>query len=126
MLGMYPAFAMLVATDLERARAFYQDKLGLEPVQSPPGVALFSAGEGTMIVLTQGECAPNPGCAVVGFTVRELDRILAELKSRQVEQVTQGMAESVGPDGIAQKESMRTAWVKDSEGNIIALNEMLY
>jgi catechol 2,3-dioxygenase-like lactoylglutathione lyase family enzyme len=52
MLANAPVAAILPAVDLERAKKFYQGKLGLQPIDTPDqGGIMFESGQGTQLYL---------------------------------------------------------------------------
>ena len=124
MLNQYPASAVLVASDLERAKKFYEESLGLTPVQGPPGIAMFKAGEGSTVVIYEKEGGSKAVHTVLGFSVKDLKGLLAELKAKGVKQDLRDLPEGADEDGIVRYGPVSSAWINDSEGNIIALNEM--
>ena len=50
MLGGKDAAATLAVSDLQRARDFYENTLGLTPVQEPPGGILYKSGNSVVLV----------------------------------------------------------------------------
>ncbi len=124
MLNEFPATAVLVASDLERAKKFYTEKLGLTPMQGPEGIAMFGAGDGTSVVLYEKEGGPKATNTVLGFAVKDLDATLKELKAKGVEQDMRDLPEGTDANGIMSYGSVKSAWINDSEGNIIGLNQM--
>lgn len=124
MLNNFRASAVLVASDLERAKAFYQDILGLTPLQGPPGIAIFGAGSGSQVVIYQKEGGPQAKTTVLGFEVEGLEHLLKDLKAKGVEQDLTDLPEGTDANGIAHFGPVASTWIKDSEGNVIALNEM--
>ena len=124
MLNAFPASAILVAQDLDRAIQFYQESLGLTLFPGPQGIAMFEAGDGTMIVMYEKEGGSKATHTVLGFSVKDLDGLLAELKAKGVTQDMRDLPEGADVNGIVSYGPVRSAWINDSEGNIIALNEM--
>ena|SRR5579872_5108515 len=124
MLDKFHASTVLAASDLERARKFYTEKLGLKEVSGPQGIVMLEAGEGTTIVVYQKEGGPKATNTVLGFEVKDLENLLQELKDKGVEQDMDGLPEGTDESGITHYGSVKSAWIKDSEGNIIGLNEM--
>lgn len=125
MLGETRLQAALPAADMERATKWYSEKLGLEPkTESPMGAAIYETG-GTEFLLYPSEYAGTNQATAAGFTVDAFDDVIAELRSRGVtfEEVDFGeMGSTVdgvisSPDG-----TMKSAWFKDSEGNILAVS----
>jgi predicted enzyme related to lactoylglutathione lyase len=126
MLGKYPSSAILPATDLARAKKFYMEKLGLEPMKDMDmdGMLLFQTGGDTKLVLYTTKPA-HPEHTQVGFDVDDLDVVIDELVKKGVKMEQYDMPElKTDAKGIVSWGPVRSAWFKDSEGNIIALNEM--
>jgi catechol 2,3-dioxygenase-like lactoylglutathione lyase family enzyme len=120
----------LPAQDLERARAFYAEKLGLEPVEERPGGLLYRCRSGAFALFaTTG--APSGTHTQMAFVVDDIESVVAELRSRGVvfEDVDVPGLRTV--DGIADVEgnypSMgvgeRGGWFRDSEGNLLGVGQ---
>jgi catechol 2,3-dioxygenase-like lactoylglutathione lyase family enzyme len=124
----------LPAQDLDRARRFYAEKLGLEPSEGRPGGLLyrFTSGEFTLY----GSAGTSPGTFTqMAVEVDDLDTVVAELKRRGVvfEEVDLPGLRTV--DGVAEVEGNypskggkgeRAAWFRDSEGNLLGLAQPLH
>jgi catechol 2,3-dioxygenase-like lactoylglutathione lyase family enzyme len=110
------------AVDIQRARRYYSDTLGLKPVQIPvPDGALFEAGKGSQIYLYQrGQTKADHTAAT--FTVENIEQVVDDLTLRGVifEQYDMGELKT-DARGIATFGSSKSAWFKDSEGNILGL-----
>lgn len=124
MLSSCKVTAIAPAADLERARRFYADQLGLTPAEENPGGITFAMGEGTELFLYQSEYAGQAGHTIAAFTVEEIAAEVAELKSRGVTFEHYEMPEVTWDGDVASNPEMgRVAWFTDSEGNIFALDE---
>ena len=131
-LGDYPAAAVLRAEDLARAKKFYTDVLGLKP-GDVPGLAsedmgMFTAGDGTMIMLYARPGMPAPQNTALGFGLPadKFDEVAADLRARGVTFEDYDLPE-IGlktVDGIAEFEGNKSAWFRDSEDNIINIAAM--
>ena len=117
--------ASLPAKDLARARAFYADKLGLMPVrEGPEGLASFlfyEVAEGDRFLIYQTAGTPSGQHTQMGFQVDDLAGEVKDLRARGVvfEQYDSPGLKTV--DGIAEAGGAKSAWFKDSEGNMIAV-----
>lgn len=129
-LSEFPATAVLRAEDLNRARAFYSDVLGLK--ESGEGGAgggvMFAAGNGSMIMLYERPGMAAPENTTLGFSVPadRFDAVMAELRSRGVQFEEYDIPE-IGlktVDGVADYDGMRGAWFLDSEGNVLNIGTM--
>lgn len=131
-LGDYPAAAVLRAEDLARAKKFYTDVLGLKP-GDVPGLAsedmgMFTAGDGTMIMLYARPGMPAPQNTALGFGLPadKFDEVAADLRARGVTFEDYDLPE-IGlktVDGIAEFEGNKSAWFRDSEDNVINIAAM--
>src|SRR3954466_10521505 len=90
MLGT-PTWVGVVTDDLEGARAFYRDVLGLEEVREREGYVWFRAGDATLELAQRNADRPEvqrAGCAI-GYRVEEVQRTRAELIARGAEPLTE-------------------------------------
>lgn len=125
MLRDAPVMAVLPAVDIERAKAFYTEKLDLRAVDSPSvgGDAAFECGDGTLLYIYERE-GTKAEHTVAGWLVEDIQKAVEELRQRGVEFEHYDLP-SLKTDerGIAKLEGSKSAWFKDSEGNILAINE---
>jgi catechol 2,3-dioxygenase-like lactoylglutathione lyase family enzyme len=120
--ALHPA---LPASDIERAKRWYSEKLGLEPVSEDSyGGVQYEYGGGTFLVY-QSEFAGTNKATAAGFRVEDFDTAIAGLRSRGVvfEEVDFGEFGST-VDGVISMPggNDKAAWFKDSEGNILSLS----
>jgi catechol 2,3-dioxygenase-like lactoylglutathione lyase family enzyme len=129
----HAAATRLPARDLERARAFYAEKLGLEPVEERPGGLLYRCG-GAEFALFTSAGAPSGEHTQMGFEVDDIDEVVAELRRRGVEFQDVDVPGLRTVDGIARVEGNypskggigeRAAWFHDSEGNLLGIGQPL-
>src|SRR5262245_44418855 len=121
MLQKSPIFAYLPAQDLSRAREFYERKLGFRPEHEVPGGVTYKFGGGTACFLY---ITPNAGTSKASqafWQVDDLEREVADLKSRGVRFEEYDQPGLKTKDGIASTDGNKAAWFKDTEGNILAL-----
>jgi catechol 2,3-dioxygenase-like lactoylglutathione lyase family enzyme len=122
----------LPAQDLERARAFYAEKLGLEPTEERPGGLRYQLGGGEF-VLFESAGAPSGEHTQMAIEVEDLESTVAELRNRGVVFEEYDFPGLSTTDGIADIEGNypskgsgeRGAWFRDSEGNMIGLGQPL-
>ena len=113
----------LPVVDLERAKAFYKDKLGLKTSEDVPGGAMLEAGTGQRIMLYQRE-RTKADHTVIGFEVEDVEKEVKELKGRGIVFEEYDMSDLKTVDSIAIIGNWKAAWFKDTEGNILSINEM--
>ncbi len=132
MLSRFPLNPVLPAQDGDRARAFYRDVLGLEMLSGPQDdPMMFRAGAGTSIVITEIADRVPPDYPMVSFLVEGIDDLVGELKRRGASfAALPNQASFAGQEGVRHDEIMdfgpvRSAFLKDTEGNLLALNEIV-
>lgn len=123
-LATFPIYATIPSKDMARARDFYENKLGLETMDSPvPGLFTVMAGKGTQFAVYETDATDTATAA--SWIVDDLQAVVSELKARGVvfeEYDMPGVTWSnsiadFGPAGLS-------AWFRDSEGNAISIVEM--
>ncbi|MFE0470885.1 VOC family protein [Streptomyces sp. NPDC058947] len=124
----------LPAQDLDRARRFYADKLGLEPVDERPGGLLYRSGGGEFALFRSAGASPGT-FTQMALEVDDIDGAVAELKRRGVVFEEVDLPGFRTRDGIAEVEGHypskgargeRGAWFRDSEGNLLGIGQPLY
>jgi predicted enzyme related to lactoylglutathione lyase len=121
MLQRAPMYAYLPANDLERARRFYEDRLGWRPIDpGPQGVTYEFAGQ-TACFLYLTSNAGTSKASQAFWRVTDVDREIAELKERGVSLMPYPLEGTRHPSGAITAGGAKTAWFKDTEGNILAL-----
>ncbi|HYZ84993.1 MAG TPA: VOC family protein [Bryobacteraceae bacterium] len=123
--------ARLPAQDLQRAKAFYSDKLGLKPREERPGGLRYRCGDG-WFSLFESAGAPSGTHTQLGWEVDDIEATVAELRARGVvfEEYDLPGLKTVG--GIAQVKGNypsrggigeKAAWFRDSEGNLLGIGQ---
>jgi predicted enzyme related to lactoylglutathione lyase len=124
MLNDSKVTANIPAADLERAKQFYADKLGLTPAQEGDGGLIYTTAGGTTFFLYLTEYAGQAGHTIAQFHVADIEAEVGALKDNGVTFETYDLP-GVSWDGdIATIPEMgRAAWFKDSEGNILCVDD---
>ena len=123
MLDSGVVMATIPVTELLRAQEFYQNTLGLKPGQAFPNGIIMHTKNKTAVALFQRPPTNRQNTAA-WFVVNNFDETVKELRAKQVsfdEYDMPGMS-SLG-EGIYQFGSVKAAWFKDSEGNILSITE---
>ena len=123
MLGKADATPMVVVKDLDRARKFYEDKLGLKAkTEWGEGVTLESGD--TRINLYRSEFAGTNKATALNFDVDDIDKEVGELKEKGIffEQYDLPGLQRQG-DLYVGEGGFKTTWFKDPDGNILSLME---
>ena len=120
----------LPAKDLERARRFYSEKLGLEPVEERPGGMRYQCA-GCSFALFQSAGSASGTHTQMSLEVEDIEATVAALRARGVVfeeydapglRTRNGIADIDGnypSKGVGE----RGAWFKDSEGNLLSLGQ---
>ena len=122
MLGSSKLLATIPAVDIQRAEEFYTRVLGLSVAVRPQeGVLILEAGAGSQIMIYERE-ATKAEHAAATFEVKDLERVVDDLTAKGVQFEEYDFYEfKTDERGIAQMGNVRMAWLKDPEGNILAL-----
>lgn len=110
----------LVVTDIDRAKHFYGEQLGLRLLEETPASCRFSAGKGSQLTIRRGQPAAG-GATVAHFEVDDIEAVVRDLGSRGV--VFEEYETPKTVDYIAQVGPARGAWFKDPAGNLLGLRE---
>jgi len=121
MLQTSPLYAYLPARDVGRARKFYEQKLGFKPKEEVAGGVVYQFGGGTACFLYPTPNAGTSKASQVFWKVEDVEREVAELKGKGVKFEEYDMPGLKTKDGIATGGGAKTAWFKDTEGNILAV-----
>ncbi|QGV82964.1 VOC family protein [Streptomyces ficellus] len=123
----------LPAQDLDRARRFYAEKLGLEPVDERPGGLLYRCGGTEFAVFRSTGVSPGT-FTQMGWEVDDLESVMSELAQRGVvfEEVdapgfrtSGGISEIEGNYPSKGARGERGVWFRDSEGNLLGIGELV-
>ena len=120
----------LPAQDLERARRFYSEVLGLEPAEERPGGLLYRCGSGSF-ALYQSAGRPSGEHTQMGFEVEDIHAVVAALRARGLELEEVDLPGLETKDGIAEVSGNYPSkgtgelacWFRDSEGNMLGCGQ---
>jgi catechol 2,3-dioxygenase-like lactoylglutathione lyase family enzyme len=110
----------LPASDIERAKRFFRDKLGLVPASETESTAFYQVREGQVaLFLTNGR--PSGDHTQLGWVVEDIEATVAGLRERGVVFEEYDYPDFKTTGGIATFGANRFAWFPDSEGNMHSL-----
>jgi catechol 2,3-dioxygenase-like lactoylglutathione lyase family enzyme len=116
------AAATLPVSNLEAARSFYTDTLGLDAVEENAGGIYFQAGSSRVFVYPSEFAGTNQATAA-GFDVDDIEAAVEELRGKGVTFQEYDMPGLKTENGIAELEGEKAAWFKDPSGNILSLGQ---
>jgi predicted enzyme related to lactoylglutathione lyase len=121
MLKNSPVVPYIPATDIARARKFYEEKIGLAPREEIAGGVVYECGSGSWIFLYRSGGAGTSKASQAFWQVDDVEAEVRELRSRGVVFEEYDMPGLKTVDGIATAGDSKAAWFRDSEGNIMAV-----
>lgn len=126
-LSDYRVGTSVAVADINRCRAFYEEKVGLTVKDSfgDQMTQYICAGDSTLMIYNSPDNAGKATGTLAGWEVPDLEAEMAELRARGLE--FESYDGNDGPptdeNDIFDHGSMRVAWFKDPEGNTFAVNE---
>jgi catechol 2,3-dioxygenase-like lactoylglutathione lyase family enzyme len=120
MLGKKDAIATVAVKDLETARRFYEDKLGLEkgPDQSDQ-VSTYTTGNSSLVVYVSQFAGTNKATTVTWSVGGDFDEIVKSLQSKGVPfERYDGLPQVTREGDVHRVGDLKLAWFKDPDGNI--------
>jgi predicted enzyme related to lactoylglutathione lyase len=116
----------IAAADVARAKAWYSDVLGLEPIDPDDEVLVYRVG-GTVFGIYPSENAGTNKATTVRLVVDDFDAARAELVSKGIvfEEYDSGPDFRTVDGVLTSPDGERTSWFKDSEGNTLAMGSSL-
>jgi len=122
MLSTAPIRAYIPVSDVSRARKFYEEKLGLKPKQEFAGGVIYECGGYEVFMYP----TPNAGTSKASqafWQVADVEAEVAALKARGVQFEEYDLPGMKMENSIATGGGAKTAWFKDTEGNIMAISQ---
>jgi len=122
-LGGYNIVAFVSIVDVERAKVFYRDTLGLRLVLEEPPFALVFDANGIMVRLGMAKELPPAHGTVLGWQVPDIEAAVRDLEQAgvRIERFEKLKQDNLGiwtaPIGD------KVAWFKDPDGNILSLSQ---
>lgn len=116
---------MLPVKDLARARAFYEQRLGLTPMGAKPDGKFIYRCSGTELALFPKPGGTQATHTALSFRVADIGKAVAELSSRGVSFADYDLPGLKTVNHVCVLGSEKAAWFEDTEGNILCLHEDL-
>jgi len=112
----------LVTTDYDRARAFYEGKLGLKFVSQDQFALVMKTGEHHIRISRAEKFTPAKG-TVLGWEVKDVSAVATWLKDRGVELEKYPFVEDRGLGIWTAPNGDKVAWFKDPDGNVLSVSQ---
>jgi predicted enzyme related to lactoylglutathione lyase len=121
MLKNAPVVPYIPASNVARARKFYEEKVGLVAREEIAGGVVYECGNRSWIFLYQSAGAGTSKASQAFWQVDDVEAEVAELRARGVVFEEYDMPGLKTLNGIATAGTSKAAWFKDTEGNILAV-----
>ncbi len=114
--------ASIAVSDLDRAKTFYGEALGLTVKEERFDGVIYEAGDASFLVYPSQFAGTNKSTSMA-FVVDDLDAAVKELTEAGVTLEDYDLPGLKTVNGIVELEGMRNGWFKDPDGNIFAIGE---
>ena len=124
MLQRFPIYPVLPASDIDRARTWYEQKLGMTPKVDQEMGLWYECGEGTWLLVYPTAAAGTAQNTQAHFQVTDIEGLMEELRGRGVtfeEYEGEPFAQMHRGGGLYEYGAYKTVFIKDSEGNTIEI-----
>ena len=121
MLGNANAMATIAVKNLEAAKKFYEGTLGLEPVPAEERVLGYRSGNSRLLVYESEYAGTNKATAATWTVGDEIEQVVANLKKKGVNFEHYDFPGSRLEGDVHVMGNTKAAWLKDPDGNILAL-----
>ena len=113
----------IAVSDLERAKKFYGETLGLKVKDERADGVRYEAGGGSLVLVYPSQFAGTAQSTYMGFDVDDVEKAVGELRERGVVFEEYDMPGLKTVDGIAEIEGVKGAWFKAPDGNILSIGQ---
>jgi catechol 2,3-dioxygenase-like lactoylglutathione lyase family enzyme len=124
-LGSKSAGATLPVSDVQRARDFYENTLGLEPIQEDAGSITYRSGASVLLVYPSEYAGTNQATAATWAVGDDFDAIVEDLRGKGVSfEHYDDLPEVTREGDVHMLGELKGVWLKDPDGNILSLVDM--
>lgn len=123
MLGNSNVGASIAVKDIGAAKKFYGETLGLKQLAENPAGIYYQSGDSKLLVYPS-EFAGTNKATYAGWEVSDVAAAVAELKAKGVTFDKFDMPGATWEGDVAVMGTMKAAWFKDPDGNILVLGNM--
>ena len=121
MLKHNNAMATIAVKDVEAARKFYEDQLGLDPVASEPGMLILRSGDSTVMVYQSDYAGTNKATSATWSVTGDIEELVRTLRARGVPFLHYDLPDTTRRGDIHVSGDRKVAWCHDPDGNILCL-----
>jgi catechol 2,3-dioxygenase-like lactoylglutathione lyase family enzyme len=122
MLGDKDAVANIAVKNLETAKKFYEETLGLTQIGAEgQEVIVLRNGSSTIYVYKSQYAGTNQATALTWVVGKDIEGVVQELKAKGVTFEHYDMPDTTRENDIHVSGNMKGAWFKDPDGNILSV-----
>lgn len=114
----------LPVVDMQRAREFYEGRLGLKVLAATRGGVVYECGDGTRLLIYPRATPTKADNPAASFEVADVESEVRELRGKGVIFEEYDLPGLKTVNGIATIDGRKAAWFKDTEGNVLALTQL--
>jgi catechol 2,3-dioxygenase-like lactoylglutathione lyase family enzyme len=122
-LGNYNIIGFVTIVDVDQAKTFYRDKLGLRLVSEEAPFALVFDANGIMVRLGMGKERPPVVGTVLGWQVPDATAAVKDLEQAGIAFERYDFLQQDGQGIWTSPTGARVAWFKDPDGNVLSISE---
>jgi catechol 2,3-dioxygenase-like lactoylglutathione lyase family enzyme len=123
MLSSGKAVPTVAVSDLDRARKFYEETLGLKTKDERADGVTYETGDGTWFLVYPSQFAGTNKSTYMSFEVEDVEAAVKDLRDRGVTFEEYDFPGLKTVNGIAEIGGVKGAWFKDLDGNILAIGQ---
>ncbi len=121
MLAEGTVIATIAVSDINRAREFYGETLGLKQVHEDMGGVMYQSGTGKLFIY-ESDTAGSGKATCANWLVADVEACVEALKQKGVTFEHYDIPGATEADGIYTMGTLKTGWFKDPDGNILGLS----
>ena len=120
MLGATQSIATIAVGNLEEARVYYEEKLGLEVARELPEGISYRTGSTTLLVYASRSAGTNQATCVT-WAIEDVERVARELSAKGVSFEHYDLPGTTVEGDVHVEGDRKAVWFKDSDGNILSV-----
>jgi catechol 2,3-dioxygenase-like lactoylglutathione lyase family enzyme len=125
LLTQFKAFPVVPSKDLDRAKAWYEEKTGMRPTKVDPGGLWYECADGTWFFVAASAYAGTAQNTAATFQVEGIENVMAALRAMGLLFEEYDLPDFKTIDGLFAMGPYKAAWFKDADDNIIEISEVL-
>ncbi len=113
--------ATVPVSDLQKAKEFYEGKLGLSREAENPRGLTYRTGGGNLFIYESPATAGSSKASVATWELETIDDLVKEMKAKGIVFLTYDIPGATWQDGVATMGDVQVAWFEDPDGNLYSI-----